>query len=151
MTDLQYALPLMKENVKRNESKGRESRCQEIICKECDWYKPPPMSNLYDIIKDGEVNPDVILVADCVWLSPLIQPLLQTLKLYTDTKTPTTVIITYQQRGRDAHEEFWQGINDMFDVKVVDTEKSVGLMKPDVFNVFECTSKESRGREAVRD
>eukprot|EP00579_Thalassiosira_antarctica_P028672 CAMPEP_0202006512 /NCGR_PEP_ID=MMETSP0905-20130828/11238_1 /ASSEMBLY_ACC=CAM_ASM_000554 /TAXON_ID=420261 /ORGANISM="Thalassiosira antarctica, Strain CCMP982" /LENGTH=186 /DNA_ID=CAMNT_0048564271 /DNA_START=329 /DNA_END=887 /DNA_ORIENTATION=- len=128
MTDLPYALPLMRENVERNKSswKGKDLPCQRIECKECDWFQPPPINILFGNANE-EVHPDVILVADCVWLSPLIAPLLQTLKTYT-VDASTKVIITYQQRGREAHEEFWQGIHDLFDVVVVDTERSVGLM-----------------------
>jgi len=140
MTDLNYALPLMQENVDRNELswKGESFLCQRIECKECDWFQPPPVSELC-----GNSNrPDVILAADCVWLASLILPLLQTLKKYT-TNASTKVIITYQQRGREAHEEFWEGVHDMFDVVVVDTEKRAGLEKPDVFHVLECSKKGS--------
>jgi predicted nicotinamide N-methyase len=134
MTDLKYALPLMLENVKRNESswRGIDQGCKTIECKECDWFRPPPISELFG----NNSVPDVILVADCVWLAPLIAPLLRTLETYTDDST--TVIITYQQRGKDAHEEFWEGIHHMFDVVAVDTERTVGLAKPDVFHVLEC-------------
>jgi hypothetical protein len=45
-------------------------------------------------------------------------------------------------QGRDVHEEFWQGIHELFeDVAEVDTEASVGLSKPDVFHVLECQRK----------
>mmetsp|Transcript_23948 Transcript_23948/g.51714 ORF Transcript_23948/g.51714 Transcript_23948/m.51714 type:complete len:237 (-) Transcript_23948:99-809(-) len=140
MTDLQYTLPSMKENVERNKSswQGEDSHCQ-IECKECDWFHPPPITELCD---DSTDSPDVILVADCVWLAHLIAPLLQTLNKYT-TNASTKVIITYQQRGRDAHKEFLEGIHDLFDVVVVDTEKDAGLIKPDVFHVFECSKKSS--------
>lgn len=44
---------------------------------------------------------------------------------------------TYQ--GRDVHESFWEGVHDMFEeVDDIDTEKSVGLSKPDVFHVLKC-------------
>jgi hypothetical protein len=134
MTDLNYALPLMQENSNRNESLWND-RCKTIQCKECDWFRPPPVSALF-----GNNNgPDVILVADCVWIAPLIAPLLQTLKTFVDDST--TVIITYQQRGKDAHDEFWEGIHNMFDVVIVDTEMTVGLAKPDVFHVLECKKR----------
>ena len=132
MTDLEYALPLMEENVDRNRE---DLNYQSIKCKACDWYKPPSISELCEN-SDG---PDVILVADCVWLSHLISPLIHTLQTYAGDSTK--VIITYQQRGKDAHEEFMQGIHDIFDVEVIDTEKTVGLAKPDVFYVLECTGK----------
>jgi hypothetical protein len=137
MTDLRYALPLMQENVKRNESSWRRNihGCKTIQCKECDWFRPPPISELF-----GNNNvPDVILIADCVWIAPLIAPLLRTLEKY--VHDATTVIITYQQRGKDAHDEFWEGIHNLFDVVNVDTEMTVGLAKPDVFHVLECKKR----------
>jgi len=135
MTDLEYALPLMEENVSRNYNKDMNH--QSIKCKACDWYKPQPISELCE----NSDEPDVILVADCVWLSHLISPLIRTLKTYAGASTK--VIITYQQRGKDAHEEFMQGVHDIFDVKIIDTENSVGLAKPDVFYVLECRKKKS--------
>jgi len=131
LTDLEYALPLMHENVERN----RKDNCQSIECKACDWYKPPSISELCG---DSD-EPDVILVADCVWLSHLISPLIHTLQTYAGDNTK--VIITYQQRGKDAHELFMESIHDIFDVDIIDTEKKVGLVKPDVFYVLECRKK----------
>lgn len=136
MTDLPYSLHLMRENVDRNQSSfmGNNLLCQRIECKECDWFNPPPINELIGNEKDTSL--DVILVADCVWIQPLIEPLLQTLKKY--TQTMTKVIITYQQRGREAHEEFLKGIHALFNVTDIDTKTSVGLTKPDVFHLFEC-------------
>ena len=62
-----------------------------------------------------------------------------TQNIYTES---TKVIITYQRRGKEAHEEFWEGVHNLFDVVSVDTEKSVELAKPDVFYVLECRKKE---------
>jgi len=137
MTDLQYALPLMEENVNINKSSCQRSEIdgETITCKVCDWFRPPPITELLL----GTSNPDVILVADCVWLAPLIAPLLRTLNTYAGVSTK--VIITYQQRGRDVHDEFWEGIHDFFDAVAVDTEKTVGLEKPDVFYLLECSKK----------
>ncbi len=148
ITDLPYALPLMKENVLRNESafsKGDGNDGALVECKECDWFDPPLIKDLFihetASLYCNEYDaafPDVILVADCVWLSHLISPLLETLKLYA-RHSSTKVIITYQRRGRDAHDEFLSGMHNLFtNVVDVDTEESVGLAKPDVFHVFEC-------------
>ena len=139
MTDLIYALPLLEENIDRNKQYW-QGKCQNLQSKVCDWYHPPPITELC-----GNKNgPDVILVADCVWLASLVSPLLHTLKTYTDDNASTKVIITYQQRGKDAHEEFWEGIHAIFDVVAVDTENTVGLSKPDVFYVLECTRKKKK-------
>ena len=46
------------------------------------------------------------------------------------------------EQGRDVHEDFWQGIHELFEEIVeVDTEQSVGLPKPDVFYMLECRRK----------
>lgn len=137
MTDLRYALPLMKKNVILNKSSCQTNEIdgQLIMCKECDWFCPPPIDDLLQ----GTSNPEVILIADCIWLSPLIAPLLRTLDMYTNSSTK--VIITYQKRGKEVHEEFWEGIHDIFDVVIVDTEQTVGLAKPDAFYLLHCTKK----------
>jgi hypothetical protein len=138
MTDLQYALPLMKKNVNINKSRRcqrNEVDGQTILCKVCDWLCPPPINELLPPTS----IPDVVLVADCIWITHLIAPLLRTLDMYVDASTK--IIITYQQRGKDVHDEFWDGIHDRFDVVVVDTEKSIGLAKPDVFYLLECNKK----------
>jgi len=142
MTDLPYALPLMRENVARNEAAWKVATrpCRRMKCKECDWYRPPSLRTLFCDDIEEEVHVDVILVADCVWLSSLIAPLLQTLAAYAN-RAETKVIITYQQRGREAHEEFLHGIHTLFNVVEVDTDRSAGLTKPDVFHVFECSKR----------
>ena len=139
MTDLKYALPLMQENVKRNKTLYAPN-CRTIDCKECDWFCPPPVTELFC----NNNRPDVILVADCIWLVPLIAPLLRTLEVY--AADCTTVIITYQQRGNDSHQEFWNGIHRIFDVVDVNTHEKFQLAKPDVFHVLECTSKHRRDK-----
>ena len=96
MTDLNYALPLMRENVEQNKLSDSH---QKILCQECDWFNPPTLNELFKSLSDdkSEIYPDVIIVADCVWLSPLVAPLLRTLKAYTSNSS-TSVIISYQQR-----------------------------------------------------
>jgi predicted nicotinamide N-methyase len=135
MTDLSYALPLMRKNVERNEAAWKDKEVV-VSCKECDWFQPPAVDELL-----GEDNnkADVLLVADCVWLPSLIAPLLQTLKLYTNDSTE--VFITYQQRGKEAHDLFLEGIHELFDVVDVDTLKAADLVKPDVFHLFHCKRK----------
>jgi predicted nicotinamide N-methyase len=135
MTDLSYALPLMRENVESNEAAWKDKEVV-VSCKECDWFQTPPADELLS----GDNNKaDVLLVADCVWLSSLIAPLLQTLKLYANDSTE--VFITYQQRGKEAHDMFLEGIHELFDVVDVDTLKAADLEKPDVFHLFHCKRK----------
>lgn len=137
MTDLSYALPLMKENVDINRVAWN---VKDVIvsCKECDWFQPPPIDELLRG-KDNNSKADVLLVADCVWLSSLIAPLLRTLDQYTHDSTE--VFITYQQRGKEAHELFMEGIHKLFDVVDVDTFTEADLVKPDVFHLLHCKRK----------
>lgn len=135
MTDLSYALPLMRTNVDSNKSAWKDNVI--VSCKECDWFKPPHVDELLLDQKSCKSNyPDVILVADCVWISSLIAPLLHTLKQYTNESTE--VFITYQQRGREAHDMFMEGVHEHFDVVDVDTLEEAGLVKPDVFHLLRC-------------
>lgn len=137
MTDLAYALPLMRENVDINRVAWKDTDVV-VSCKECDWFQPPPVDEL---LGHYDSKADVLLVADCVWLSSLIAPLLRTLKLYTTESTD--VFITYQQRGKEAHDLFMEGIHNLFDVVDVDTLKEADLAKPDVFHLLHCKRKVS--------
>jgi hypothetical protein len=109
---------------------------------------------------------DVILVADCVWMQELVAPLLQTLRVLTEvipvsqdkepqheqfpaamtttttttitTTLPSTVLISYQRRGKPTHEQFWAGIHSLFSyVHEVDVS-AIGLTKPESIFVLEC-------------
>ena len=135
LTDLSYALPLMRENVERNKA-AWEDKEVVVSCKECDWFQPPPVDEL---LGHDNNKADLLLVADCVWLSSLIAPLLRTLKLYTNDSTE--VFITYQHRGKEAHDMFMAGIDEIFDVIDIDTLKEAGLVKPDVFHLLQCKRK----------
>jgi predicted nicotinamide N-methyase len=143
MTDLSYALPLMRENVERNKI-AWQGKDVVVNCKECDWFQPPPIDQLLNNqnYNEGKCDyPDVILVADCVWISSLVAPLLQTLKKYTNGSTE--VFITYQQRGKEAHDMFMEGVHKLFrDVVDVDTLKEANLVKPDVFHLLHCKMKQ---------
>ena len=135
MTDLSYALPLMKENVVRNRANWKDDDVV-VCCRECDWFKPPKVAELFD---NHNTHADVLLVADCVWLSSLVAPLLRALELY--TVDSTEVYITYQQRGKEAHDIFMEGIHELFHVVDVDTLQVADLEKPDVFHMFHCKRK----------
>ena len=138
MTDLSYALPLMKENVDINRAAWNNGKDVVVSCKECDWFQPPPVDELL-LGEDNNKKADVLLVADCVWLSSLIEPLLRTLNQYAHDSTE--VFITYQQRGKDSHDLFMEGIHKLFDVVDVDTLTEANLVKPDVFHLLHCKRK----------
>lgn len=139
LTDLPYCLSLMQDNVNHHYEVASTRGCQRIECTVCDWFDPPSL-NEFGSDEEEEWNADVILVADCVWVQELVLPLLNTLKKLTaqSKSHPIQVIISYQQRGKDAHEVFWDGIHSLFlVVDEVDTA-SVKIKKPECLHLFEC-------------
>mmetsp|Transcript_13500 Transcript_13500/g.20552 ORF Transcript_13500/g.20552 Transcript_13500/m.20552 type:complete len:174 (-) Transcript_13500:73-594(-) len=138
LTDLNYTLPVMKANVEQNMPNIHNK--QIVECVDCDWFNPPPLSELVSGVGCDEYDVDVILVADCVWVEDLVTPLLRTLRLYTDERANDgndgTVWISYQQRGARAHELFWNGMHELFS-SVVEVDIS-SLVQSSVLHIFAC-------------
>mmetsp|Transcript_11677 Transcript_11677/g.16553 ORF Transcript_11677/g.16553 Transcript_11677/m.16553 type:complete len:156 (+) Transcript_11677:653-1120(+) len=113
LTDLDYCISLMKNNLDINLNEVRNAGCFQIHCMPCDWFNPPNIQSFqfHSSIVPHE-SPDVILVADCVWVADLIEPLLRTLEQYCTPKTE--VIISYQRRGKSSHEMFYNGLHKVF-------------------------------------
>jgi len=153
LTDLPYVLPLLQSNIDRNRhivqhgtttTAGAEA-CQSVECCECDWYQQRLNPKIV------AYRPQVIIVADCVWIHSLVEPLLRTLQgllmaqqqLQQESRAPADsnnvhVIFSYQRRGKAAHETFWKGLERLFSsIETVDTA-AVGLEKPDVLQVLSC-------------
>jgi len=139
LTDLPYVMPLMKENVNTNMTKVQASLCVKIRCMTCDWFNPPGVDEFGFSLIGSEYSkfPDVILIADCVWVEHLVNPLLKTIDCLTDGHTE--VIISYQRRGRTAHEALWCGLRTLFnsfeEVKMCD---DLNLTKPDSLFLLRC-------------
>ena len=129
-------MELMKENVLRNEKSINchiDQSCKKIKSHVCDWFNPPAINEF----EFGSVHPDIILLADCVWVEDLVDPLMDTLELYCQEET--IVYVTYQQRGRAAHIKFWSRLKAMFQtLMIIDTEKDCGLTKPESINLIYC-------------
>ena len=122
----------MQSNVDRHEGAVKARGCERIECAVCDWFDPPNPSEF-------GAGADVILVADCVWLQELVQPLLTTLEKLVGSRN-VQVIIAYQRRGRDAHQEFWSKIHSLFTVVRETDTALVGLRKPDCLYLLNCSS-----------
>jgi hypothetical protein len=151
MTDLPYVLPLLQSNINRNRDLiTADSNDNEISmqCCECDWFLQPLNSRVMDF------SPNVILVADCVWVHELVVPLLTTLHSLVTSSTSSRdtgedlngghggddihVLISYQRRGKETHEAFWKGLCKLFSsIESVDTRAN-GLDKPEVLQVLSC-------------
>mmetsp|Transcript_3808 Transcript_3808/g.5827 ORF Transcript_3808/g.5827 Transcript_3808/m.5827 type:complete len:334 (-) Transcript_3808:354-1355(-) len=143
MTDLPYALPLMKLNVGYNYDDIIKSGCEQVVCVECDWFNPQSMSALGSSMvaqEDEQWQADVLLVADCVWLHELVAPLLATLrKLVQEATAPLLVVVSFQRRAAKTHEAFWSGLHSIFThVEEVDIA-SMDLEKPEVIHLLECS------------
>lgn len=130
VSDLSYTMKLMKSNVQLNSAAIKMANCSRVDCLVLDWFNPPSIENL-------PFAPEVILIADCVWVEHLVDPLMNTVHLLCgDT---TTVMITYQRRGKATHELFWKRLRDIFsDIVEVDTMNSCGLDKPESLSLLLC-------------
>jgi len=150
LTDLEYTIPLMKDNVERNVRAVQSSGCHRMECRVLDWYKPPSDLAEFAFLArrisccDGTSliasQPDVILVADCVWLEELVSPLLHAICIISrQCETAPLVIISYQQRGRSTHDALMSGLRA--DFEIVQEVDDACFQKPDVMFIFECRIK----------
>lgn len=154
VTDLPYTLANMQANVDQHAHLWTNAGCQQLKCHTCDWFHPPTLHELAVVmsppssssagessITNPDWRPDVILIADCVWMHELVAPLLATVEQWTKirrsnwdtTQQSTKVIISYQRRGKDTHEAFMAGLHSKFGgTHIVEMDVSaVGLSKPD--------------------
>ena len=138
LSDLEYTLPLMRSNVKLNQNVIDPAVFERVQCMEIDWFNPPDIQSLSTSIDaPHEIFPDVMLVADCVWLEELVNPLMNTIDKL--CRTHTEVIITYQRRGKAAHDLFMNRISDIFSfVDNVDTMDRCGVAKPESISLLIC-------------
>ena len=147
LTDLEYAIPNMQENVDRHADlydNNYQQDSKAMVCCPLDWKQEITWDKIGEEIYDMNERwiPDVILVADCVWVQPLVEPLLSILQKLSppqaDTSIEMKILISYQRRGKSTHEEFWTGIHTRFPnatVTEVDVTE-VGLAKPDVISLL---------------
>ncbi len=126
LTDLPYAMELMKANVAKNEASAKAADC----CV-CDWCTPPEFNG------EGHMWAcNVLLIADCVWIDELVEPLLNTISSFLDSSHGVVkAIVSYQRRGNSAHDLFWPGMLRLFDqVEKID----VPIDKPANLDIYEC-------------
>lgn len=100
---------------------------------------------------------DVILIADCVWVEKLVLPLLLTLEQlvnYNGSESDRVMfLLSYQRRGKDAHDVFYKGLHERFDVIELEIDEIVNsfamsrmklIETSSVFYLFECRAKRTR-------
>ena len=139
LTDLDYTMQCMEENVRRNMMHIQSSGCKRIECKVCDWFCPPE-SIVESFGFRSKTDVEVILVADCVWLEELVSPLFHTIDVLLQHNERALVIISYQRRGAAAHTHFWDGLHARFHISLVNTALHL-LHVQDVFYLMICTNK----------
>lgn len=134
LSDLEYTLPLINSNVSLNDAMINKRFCKKIECVEIDWFDPPESKVLCSQTK---VFPQVMLIADCVWLEDLVNPLMDTVEKLCHKHT--NVVITYQRRGRAAHDLFWKRLRGIFSsIENVDTMERCSLDKPESICLLIC-------------
>ena len=164
LSDLAYTLPLVQNNIHLNQNAINDGECNSIKCMEIDWFKPPSIEVLsscwsLSLLSSGNLDgsttsmdinsnsnthmhnnsfPQVVLIADCIWLEGLVNPLMNTVEQLSHADH-TEVIITYQRRGKAAHDVFWKRLRDAFtSIEELDTMAMCGLEKPESISLLIC-------------
>jgi Lysine methyltransferase len=138
LTDLPYAMDLMKANVARNKASANNNNNEKaaVECRVCDWRQPPEFDETWSFC-------NVLLIADCVWIDELVEPLLHTISRFLDASSHGFVkaIVSYQRRGKSAHDLFWPGMDRLFDEvnKIV-----LSIDKPANLDIYECQAYRHR-------
>ncbi len=110
-----------------------EVNCKRVECMLLDWFNPPPIDALFET----GLYPEVMLIADCVWVEELVNPLMDTVEQLCGEDT--LVMITYQRRGKAAHDLFWQRLEQIFTrIEIIDTKERFDLEKPESIHLIHC-------------
>jgi predicted nicotinamide N-methyase len=143
LTDLPCHLPLLRQNVAENSPAWKSKGCKRMVCCECDWTRPPRHFTANDgTMVDSTF--DVILVADCVWMEHLVDPLLNTVDQFATRSNErgdggVRVLFSYQQRGKGTDDRFWRGLRERYGtIEVVsDHDKDYhSFGQPDVLKII---------------
>lgn len=136
MTDLDYCMPLLRQNIGSNRHLW-PSETNVDACP-CDWFLPPPER----IVGPHSPPVDLLIAADCVWLEELVEPFLSTLEAISHAHKKAQILLTYQRRGKATDQAFWDGLRKRFRrVEVlsdVDERADHDLYIPPVLKVISC-------------
>jgi len=145
LTDLPYCSRLCEANIEANrcviiaEQQGSGTRSPpngkavNVEFLDCDWYRAP---ELPERLLSMEV--DIVLVADCVWVEELVEPLLTTLDAITEVHPGVAILMSYQRRGRAADDALWTGLHARFGTVEVIDDETHDIDKPPVLMLIEC-------------
>ena len=129
----------LKQNISYNMEKIDGAGCVEIKCMEFDWFKLPPPPIHAHLGFKSDIG--IILAADCVWVENLIVPFIRVLDVCTE-KCSTEVLISYQRRGKSAHDAFFKGLQSIFkNVSTLDITSlfSEPIPDPEIFYILACS------------
>lgn len=130
LTDLPDQLQRLHCNVDYN----RTLLPKHTVVKSCDWFHPPE-----DMFPDtpGKQNARIIILADCVWMKELVKPLFAAVEKYLTNET--IVLISYQTRGKDTNELFWEELRRIFSlIQTIHGQDNVCPIPP-VFHLLCCS------------
>ncbi|XP_074101790.1 protein N-lysine methyltransferase METTL21D-like [Cotesia typhae] len=98
MTDLESAIPILNYNISKNETLWNKDGKGSAKAQVMEWRN--------DIKFD--FSPDIILVADCVYYSESIDPLIKTLEYFCKKNENTYVIMSQEERDTPGQIPVWQ-------------------------------------------
>jgi predicted nicotinamide N-methyase len=133
LTDLAYVLPILESNLENNRSVLQGAGCHDAMCCLLDWFHPEAFKKAQQ-----KKSIDVLVVADCVWMHDLVEPLFTTIQQIADANT--LILISYQQRGRSTHEAFMYYLSKAFHVEEI-LGSDVGVEKPGVLHLYRCRKR----------
>ncbi|KAK0171079.1 hypothetical protein PV328_008841 [Microctonus aethiopoides] len=97
MTDLKCAFPILEKNILLNKNQWRDSE-GTAESKILEWGN----------IIDFDYQPDIILLADCVYYKESIQPLIETLEYFCENNRSTYAILSQEQRDTPGQIPVWK-------------------------------------------
>ena len=120
-TDLEYSLPNLMKNIDANS-------LSHIEVQELDWYFPEKNT----IVRD-QVELDIVVAADCVWLEHLIEPFVNTL-LSINAKQ---IYIAYQLRTMAAYNQLVSLLRENhYEMKAIETKEYHPEFYDDVICIY---------------
>lgn len=111
LTDLPEALPALHRNVQAN-----QGLASLVTVTACDWNRPQDWEN--GIINENKPF-DLILVADCVWVDHLVEPLVHSLRLLA-TPEETIILLSHQPRSARVDDKLFALLEEWFSIKEIE-------------------------------
>jgi predicted nicotinamide N-methyase len=117
VTDLEYSIENLKENIRLNQpSSNGGSNVDKMLPVEgkvLDWFHPEAFE-LWNCTESKTIwLPDIILASDVVWIDSLVLPLVQTLyficnKAVANQKVPPLILMSYQRRSKLVEDQLFR-------------------------------------------